>query len=103
MPLELPQNKAVMLIRQSAFEATGITRAAIDERYNLTADEFRVEEGLVLLGPLPSDDALTLLINDLEKSGLVYFDDFFELSGNWPEWLTLYARSTKSRPADRRG
>ena len=98
MPLELPQNNAVMLIRQSAFEASGITRAAIDERYNLTADEFRVEDGLVLLGPLPSDDALTLLINDLEKSGLVYFDDFFDLSGNWPEWVTLYARSAKSRP-----
>ena len=97
MPLELPQNNAVMLIRQGAFEASGMTRAAIDERYNLTADEFRVEDGLVLLGPLPSDDALTLLINDLEKSGLVYFDDFFDLSGNWPEWLTLYARSAKSR------
>jgi hypothetical protein len=97
MPLELPQNNAVMLIRQSAFEASGITRAAIDERYNLTADEFRVEDGLVLIGPLPSDDALTTLINDLEKSGLVYFDDFFDLSGNWPEWLKLYARSAKSR------
>ena len=97
MPLELPQNNAVMLIRQSAFEASGITRAAIDERYNLTVDEFRVEDGLVLLGPLPSDDALSNLIEDLEKSGLVYFDDFFDLSGNWPEWLMLYARSAKSR------
>ena len=85
-----------MLIRQSAFEASGITRAAIDERYNLTVDEFRVEDGLVLLGPLPSDDALSNLIDDLEKSGLVYFDDFFDLSGNWPEWLMLYARSAKS-------
>jgi hypothetical protein len=97
MPLELPQNNAVMLIRQSAFEASGITRAAIDERYNLTVDEFRVEDGLVLVGPLPSDDALSTLITDLEQSGLVYFDDFFDLSGNWPEWLTLYARSAKSR------
>jgi hypothetical protein len=97
MPLELPQNNAVVLIRQSVFEASGVTRAAIDERYNLTADEFRVEDGLVLVGPLPSDDALSTLINDLEKSGLVYFDDFFDLSGNWPEWVTLYARSAKSR------
>ena len=96
MPLELPQNNAVMLIRQSAFEASGITRAAIDERYNLTVDEFRAEDGLVVLGPLPSDDALSNLIDDLEKSGLVYFDDFFDLSGNWPEWLMLYARSAKS-------
>jgi hypothetical protein len=97
MPLELPQNNAVMLIRQSAFEASGLTRAAIDERYNLTVDEFRVEDGLVLIGPLPSDDALSTLINDMEKSGLVYFDDFFDLSGNWPEWLTLYARGAKNR------
>jgi hypothetical protein len=97
MPLELPQNNAVMLIRQSAFEASGITRAAIDERYNLTAEEFRVEDGLVLIGPLPSDDALPTLISDLEQNGLVYFDDFFELSGNWPEWLVLYARSAKGR------
>jgi hypothetical protein len=97
MPLELPRDNAVILIRQSAFEASGISRAVIDERYNLTADEFRVEDTLVVVGPLPSDDALPQLINDLEQSGLVYFDDFFEMSGNWPEWLTLYARSAKPR------
>lgn len=97
MPLELPRDSAAILIRQSAFEASGISRAAIDERYNLTAGEFRVEDGLVVVGPLLSDDALPNLINDLEQSGLAYFDDFFELSGNWPEWLTLYARSAKNR------
>jgi hypothetical protein len=96
MALELAHGYAVVLIRQSAFERSGITRSAIDERYNLTADEFRVEEGLVVLGPLPSDDILPKLIGDLEQSGLVYFDDFFELSGNWPEWLTLYARAVKT-------
>ena len=97
MPLELPRDNAVILIRQAAFEASGISRAAIDERYTLTAEEFRVEDGLVVVGPLPSDDALPQLINDLEQSGLAYFDDFFEVSGNWPEWLTLYARSAKTR------
>lgn len=96
MPLELAHGHAVVLIRQSAFEDSGITRSAIDERYNLTADEFRVEEGLVVLGPLPSDDILPSLIDDLEQSGLVYFDDFFEMSGNWPDWLTLYARGAKT-------
>ncbi|HVS59599.1 MAG TPA: hypothetical protein VHE82_02775 [Gemmatimonadaceae bacterium] len=96
MALELAHGHAVVLIRQSAFEDTRITRSAIDERYNLTADEFRVEDGLVVLGPLPSDDILPSLIDDLEQSGLVYFDDFFELSGNWPEWLTLYARGAKT-------
>ena len=95
MALELSHSHPVILIRQSAFERSGITRSAIDERYNFTPDEFRVEEGLVLLGPLPSDDMLPELIADLEQNGLVYFDDFFELSGNWPEWLMLYARGAK--------
>jgi hypothetical protein len=95
MALELFNSHPVILIRQSAFERSGITRSAIDERYNFTSDEFRVEEGLVLLGPLPSDDMLPELIADLEQNGLVYFDDFFELSGNWPEWLMLYARGAK--------
>jgi hypothetical protein len=96
MALELAHSHAVILIRQSAFERSGITRSAIDERYNLTADEFRVEEGLVVLGPLPSEDMLPELIGDLEQSGLAYFDDFFDFSGNWPEWLMLYARGVKT-------
>jgi|SRR3954464_1058268 hypothetical protein len=96
MPLELRHGHSVVLIRQAAFERSGILRSALDERYNLTADEFQAEEGLVLVGPLPSDDLLSTLLSDLEESGLVYFEDFFELSGNWPDWLTLYARSVKS-------
>ena len=97
MALELAHGHAIILIRQSAFERSGITRSAIDERYNLTPEEFRVEEGLVVLGPLPSDDILPQLIDDLEQNGLIYFDDFFDLTGNWPDWLTLYARSAKTR------
>jgi len=91
MPLELAHNRTVVLIRQQAFEHSGLTRQAIDERYNLTDDEFRVEEGLVALGPLPNDEMLSQMIEEFEASGLVYFDDFFELSGNWPEWLSLFA------------
>jgi hypothetical protein len=97
MPLELSHDRAVILIRQSAFERTGLSRQAIDERYGLTDDEFRVEDGLVALGPLPSEDMLPELIADLEESGLTYFDDFFELSGNWPEWLAIYVRGSKGR------
>jgi hypothetical protein len=96
MALELAHGNAVILIRQSAFERSGISRSAIDRRYNLTADEFRVEDGLVVLGPLASDDMLPQLIDDFEQSGLVYFDDFFDLTGNWPEWLKLYARGVKT-------
>ena len=97
MPLELAHGNAVILIRQSAFEGSGITRSAIDERYNLTADEFRVDDGMVVLGPLPSADMLPSLIDDLEQSGLVYVDDFFELTGNWPDWLAIYARGARTQ------
>jgi hypothetical protein len=97
MPIPLQPGRAVMLIRQTAFEKSGILRNEIDVRYNLTDEEFKVEEGLVVVGPLPSDDAVTSLIEDLEASGLVYFDDFFEMSGNWPDWLTLYARSERPK------
>jgi hypothetical protein len=97
MPLELSHGHVVVLIRQSAFERIGLAREIIDERYNLTDEEFRVEDGLIALGPLPSEDMLSGLIEDLENSGLVYFDDFFELSGNWPDWLFLYARGAKGR------
>ena len=97
MPVELPHDRVVLLIVQSAFERVGLTRQAMDERYNLTDEEFRVEDGLIVVGPLPSDELLPELIDDLEASGLTYFDDFFELSGNWPDWLSLYARRAKSR------
>ena len=97
MPVELSQGRPVILIRQSSYERTGILRHALDERFNLTPEEFTVESGLIRIGPLPSDDLLSELIAALEENGLVYFDDFFDLSGNWPEWLALYARSDESR------
>ena len=91
MPLAIPTSAPTLFIRREAFERAGLTRAAIDERLRLTADEFRVEGALVAVGPIPADDALSALIEELEGVGLVYFDDFFELSGNWPEWLELFA------------
>ena len=94
MPLELPQSKPSLLIRRQAFERTGITRAAIDERLGLTDEEFRVEGDLIVIGPILDDEAIQRLTDDLQGAGLVYFDDFFDLSGNWPEWLALFARSS---------
>jgi chromatin segregation and condensation protein Rec8/ScpA/Scc1 (kleisin family) len=93
MPIELARNRGTILIRRSAFERAGLTRSAIDQRYNLTDQEFHVEEDLVVIGPLPSEDMLTEVIEDLEQNGLTYFDEFFDLSGNWPAWLAVYARS----------
>lgn len=91
MPLNVPQGNTTLFIRREAFERLGLTRQAIDERLNLTPDEFRVEGGLVAVGPLVGDGSVTELIEELEQAGLAYFDDFFELSGNWPEWLRVLA------------
>jgi hypothetical protein len=91
MPLSLPREAPVLLIRRAAFERAGIERQALDTQFNLTADEFRVEGGLVAVGPLFGDDTLVSMVEALEAAGLRYFDDFFELSGNWPEWLRVFA------------
>ena len=96
MALTIRNGAPSILIRRAAYEVSGLTRAAIDERLGLTDEEFRVEGGLVVIGPLfaGSDDAVADLIAELERIGLNYFDDFFELSGNWPEWLSVLAVST---------
>jgi hypothetical protein len=91
MPLPISAAAPTLLIRRDAFERAGLTRAALDERLVLTDEEFRVEGNLVAVGPIPGDDVLTALIDELEALGLAYFDDFFELSGNWPDWLKLHA------------
>ena len=91
MPLNITAGLPTILIRKEAFERAGINRTDVDELFNLTDEEFRVEGNLVAIGPLPSDDMLGLIVAFFEGRGLVYFDEFFELSGNWPEWLRLYA------------
>ena len=98
MPIELAHNRATILIRRAAFERANLVRSTIDERYNLTDEEFHVEENLVVIGPLPSDEMIPQMIEDLENNGLIYFDDFFDLSGNWPDWLSIYARARERRP-----
>ena len=89
MPLHLPAGRPALLIRKDAFERSGISRAALDARLGLTDEEFRVEGGLVCVGPIPEDDVLQDLIADLEEAGLTYFDDFFEFTGNWPAWVSV--------------
>lgn len=93
MPIQLAHSQGTILIRRNAFERANLTRSAIDERYNLTDEEFQLEEDLIVIGPLPSDDMIPQMIEDLEQNGLTYFDDFFDLSGNWPDWLAIYARA----------
>jgi hypothetical protein len=91
MPLAIPATYPTLFLRKLAFERTGLTRASLDARLGLTADEFRVEGDLVMIGPILEQDALRDVIAELEELGLEYFEDFFELSGNWPEWLKLFA------------
>jgi len=99
MPLFLPAGRPALILRREAFERTGITRSALDARLGLTDDEFRVEGALVCIGPIPEDDALQDLIADLEEAGLIYFDDFFEFTGNWPEWIGVHVLARREGPA----
>lgn len=89
MPLPIPDGNPTLFIRRDAFERVGLQRATLDARLNLTPDEFRVEGRLIAVGPLVGEDALGPVIEELETVGLVYFEDFFELSGNWPGWLHI--------------
>jgi len=60
-----------------------------------------VEGTLIALGPIYDVDALGALVDALEQIGLVYYEDYFELSGSWPEWLTVFASATESGRATR--
>ncbi|MEP6836024.1 MAG: hypothetical protein ABJB74_21725 [Gemmatimonas sp.] len=93
MPLSLSSDAPTLFILRQAFERVELSRQQMDEALGLTPDEFRIEGQLIAIGPLVGEQALTELIDALEARGLVYYDDFFELSGNWPEWLKLFAMS----------
>lgn len=101
MPLSVPSGAPTLFIRRAAYENSGLDRASIDARLGLTPEEFRVEGSLVAIGPISGEDTLTDVIGELESSGLTYFDDFFELSGNWPDWLRLYCAAAESAPPRR--
>jgi hypothetical protein len=99
MPLSLPRDKGSLVIRRQAFERAGLTRHQFDERLGLTDEEFRVEGDLICVGPIHEEQALLQLIAELEGLGLTYFDDYFDLSGNWPAWLTLFAMASRTASA----
>ena len=90
MPISLSTTAPTLIIRREAFERGGLARQQFDEFLGLTPDEFRVEGPLIAIGPLVGESSLTELIEALERAGLIYFDDFFEMSGNWPDWLRLF-------------
>ena len=94
MPLPVAQGVPTLLFRREAYERAGLTRAALDARLGLTDAEFRVEGEVIALGPIYDVDALGALVDELEATGLTYFEDFFELSGSWPEWLAVLVRGS---------
>ena len=94
MPLPISQGVPTLFLRRESYERAGLTRAALDERLGLTDAEFRVEGTLIALGPIYDLDALGALVDELEQIGLVYYDDYFELSGSWPDWLVILARAS---------
>lgn len=100
MPLKLSQNAPTLLIRKHAFEQHALARADFDTTLHLTDEEFRVEGGLVAVGPVYDATGLARMIEALEARGLTYFEDFFDLSGNWPEWLLVYAMAERVRFTD---
>ncbi len=93
MSLPVTQGVPTLFFRRAAYERADLSRAALDARLGLTDAEFRVDADIVALGPIYDVEALGALVDELERNGLVYFDDFFELSGSWPEWLSIMARS----------
>jgi hypothetical protein len=94
MPMPVRAGAPTLLFRRQSYETSGLVRAAIDERLGLTPDEFRVEGEVVAVGPIYDAEAFAGLLDDLERLGLSVYDDFFELSGNWPDWLTVLVGST---------
>lgn len=97
MPLRISDAASTLLIRREAFESAGLLRADIDRLLGLTDEEFRVEGDVIAIGPVFDGDALGALLAELEERGLTFYEDFFELSGNWPDWLAIFAMS---RPQD---
>jgi hypothetical protein len=94
MPLSVTQGVPTLFLRREAYERAGLTRASLDERLGLTDTEFRVDGDLVALGPIYDVEALGALVDELESTGLTYYEDFFELSGSWPAWLAILARAS---------
>jgi hypothetical protein len=106
MPLPIRSGAPTLVFRRAAYERSGLVRAAIDERLGLTDQEFRVEADLVIIGPIYDGDAFADFLEELERLGLTFYDDFFELTGNWPDWLVVLAgpaalgRSKPSQPQE---
>jgi hypothetical protein len=95
MPLNVTQGVPTLFFRRQSYERAGLTRSALDTQLGLTDTEFQVDGDLVALGPIYDVEALGALVDELERAGLTYYEDFFELSGSWPEWLAITVRAAR--------
>lgn len=100
MPLKLSHDAPTLLIRKRAFEQHALARADFDVALSLTDEEFRVEGDLVAVGPIFDAQGLGQMVEALEARGLTYFEDFFDVSGNWPDWLLVYAMVEREKFTD---
>jgi hypothetical protein len=104
MPIPIVSGAPTLVFRRASYERSGLVRAAVDELLGLTDEEFRAEGEVVVIGPVYDADAFARFLEELDRLGLSFYDDFFELSGNWPDWLTVLAggaapgRSKPSQP-----
>src|SRR5687768_4291567 len=89
MPIPIRSGAPTLFIRRECYERSGLVRAELDARLGLTDEEFHVDGDVVVIGPVYDAEAFSALVAELEELGLAYYDDFFELSGNWPEWLRV--------------
>ena len=102
MPLNIEPGAPTLILRKASYERVGLVRSALDAKLGLTDQEFRVEGELVVIGPVHDGNAFTSLLEQLESLGLVFYEDFFELSGNWPVWIDVLATTPaglRSRPS----
>ena len=105
MSIRISSGAPTLLIRHPAYERAGLVRAAIDQLLGSTPEEFRVDGDLVVIGPVYDEEAFSELMAQCEREGLEYYADFFELTGNWPDWLSVLVttapelgRSSPSQP-----
>ena len=70
MPLPVSSGLPTLFLRKEAFEKASLVRSEIDNTFNLTDTEFRVEGSLIAIGPLPSDEMVGPLVEYLEGRGI---------------------------------
>jgi len=85
-----------LVIRQSALDAHGVTKTQVLEALE-TSRPFAENGELLSFGPSFGQEACDEFVRRLESLGLVYFDDFFDLTLSHPDWLKFSASYDDTR------